>query len=147
MPNIIHKLILQSCPDYDFGRYHFKLGDVVDTLDGAKIFVIDSALDYVEAFILKSSFTLRRHTKCYVPYSNLPDFKKGEFVSEELHIATSLKWQVGNVVMDPQFNNKLLLTEENEKNTFIGVILESEVPQYVGYSVVVQNPYRDYLLN
>lgn len=147
MSNIIHKLILQRCPNYDFGRYHFKFGDVVNTLDGAKIFIIESALNYVEAFILKSSFTLRRYTKCNVPYSNLPDFRKGEFVSEELPLATSLKWQVGNVVLDPQFNNKLLLIEEGEKNSFTAVILESDFPQYVGYFVCVVNPYRDYLLN
>ena len=147
MSNIIHKLILNKCPNYDFNQYHFKFGDVVDTLNGARIFVIEGSLDYVEAFILKSSFSLRRYTQCLVSYKNLPRYSQGEFTSIELPVTKSLRWKVGDVVIDPQFNNKLLLIKEGDRNSFTAVILESANPQHVGYRVCVINPYRDYLLN
>lgn len=144
MSDILHKLILQRCPNYDFDQYRYRFGDIVETLDGAKIFVVESALDYVEAFILKSSFTLRRYTECRVPYSNLPKYGQDEFVNEQLPVSNSLNWKVGNVVIDPQFNTKLLLTKSLD-NGFTALVLESPVPPNRGCSVFVMNPYRDYI--
>lgn len=144
MSDILHKLILQRCPKYDFDQYRYRFGDIVETLDGAKIFVVESALDYVDAFILKSSFTLHRYTTCRVPYSNLPKYGKDEFVNEQLPVSNSLNWKVGNVVIDPQFNTKLLLTKSLD-NGFTALVLESSVQPNYGCSVFVINPYRDYI--
>lgn len=135
---------MTRCPDYDFNQYRYKFGDVVETLDGAKIFVIESALNYVEAFILKSSFTLRRYTTCMVPYDNLPKYGKEEFVNEQLPVSNSLNWKIGNVVTDPQFDSKLLLTECVDGG-FRAYVLESCNQAYVGCAVFAMNPYRDYI--
>ena len=63
MENYVQMAILAKYPDYDFSRHRFKFGDVLRTNNAALIFVISSALIYVEALILKSSFGFKKSTK------------------------------------------------------------------------------------
>lgn len=138
--NVLKRLILSKCPDYDFDRYRFKFGDIVETLDGAKIFVKSSALSYVEAFILKSSFTLRRHNYAKVPYDNLPD----KPLDTQIQVQTKLRWSVGDFVKEPLYGMVVLLTEKVD-NGFYGLVVESSNPYYRETSIYITNPYQDYI--
>ncbi|WP_289751762.1 hypothetical protein [Bacteroides acidifaciens] len=89
--DILRNLILNKYPDYDFDRYHFKSGDIVRTLDGAVICVRESALEYVDAFPIVRSMRIREKVWQRVPYTDLPYYKKGEFVSLSIKPTTSVK--------------------------------------------------------
>ena len=145
MANYVKMAILAKYPDHDFDRYSFKFGDVLRTNNGALIFVIHSAITYVEAFVLKSSFGFKKNTKMRIAYTDLPYYKKGEFSSEVLDVSKKLKWSVGDVVIDNRFNTKLLLTEQLEDGGFYGLVLECENKFYTETSVYVTNPYIDYI--
>lgn len=142
--NTIQKLILKKCPEYDFNQYHFKFGDVVESKDGARVFVIESGLMYVKAFILRSSFKYRRFQYATVPYADLPYYVAGAFKSGALPVLKSLRWRVGAVVHD-EWGVDILLTEE-QNNGFLGYVV-SEDSKYYGMCVFTMNPYRDYIQN
>ena len=143
--NTIQKLILKHCPTYDFEQYHYEFGDIVETLDGAKIFVTKSLLTEVDAYVLRSSFKYRRYKFARVPYTELPYYTKGSFRSEELPLCKSLRWRVGTVVHDEQYDNYILLTEERDGG-FVGLVVGPQSSYYYGTSVWVMNPYREYIM-
>lgn len=145
MANYVKMGILSKYPDYDFNRYSFKFGDVLRTNNGALIFVIGSAIEYVDAFVLKSSFGIKKNQKVKIYYSELPYHKKNMFTSEKLCVSKSIKWSVGDVVIDPRYGTKILLTEERDHGGFYGLVLESENKFYIETSVYVTNPYIDYV--
>lgn len=138
--NVLKRLILFKCPNYDFDHYRFKFGDIVETLDGAKIFVKSSALSYVEAYVLKSSFALRRFRYVNVPYDNLPD----KPLDEQIQVQTKLKWSVGDFVKESLYGMTILLTEKVD-NGFYGLVVESTNPYYRETSIYITNPYQDYI--
>lgn len=138
------KLILKKYPDYDLNRYRFKFGDIVTTNDGALIFVTESAIEYVKAYVLKSSFTYKRFQYTTVPYTDLPYYHKGEFESEQLPVLKSLRWRVGAVVHDVQFDNYMLLTEERDGG-FVGLVINPDSKYYYKTSVWVMNPWQCYI--
>ena len=139
-----HRIILKKYPNYDLNRQRFTFGDVVTTNDGAVIFVTESAIEDVYAFVLKSSFKYRRFQYAAVPYADLPYYAKGEFKSETLPVLKSLRWRVGAVVHEEQFDNYMLLTEERDGG-FVGLVINPDSKYYYQQSVWVMNPYRDYI--
>lgn len=145
MSDIMRKVILAQYPDYDFERHSFKFGEIVKTNTGATIFVIQSAIEYVEAFVLKSGFGLKKNTKVNVNYTDLPYFKKDEYTSINFSINKGLKWEVGQIVMDKRTGSKLLLTEEND-NGFHAIVIESENKYYLECGIYVRNPLEGYIV-
>ena len=145
MGNSIKLVILEKYPDYDFDRHSFRFGDVLRTNNGALIFVLSSALLYVEAFILKSSFGFKKNTKMRIDYTDLPYYKKGEFSSEVLDVSKKLKWSVGDLVIDDRSGAKLLLMEERDCGGFYAAILDCDNELYKETTIYIINPYRDYI--
>ena len=145
MADYVKLAILAKYPDYDFDRHSFRFGDVLRTNNGARIIVIYSAITYVEAFVLKSSFGFKKHKRMRINYTDLPYYKKGEFKSEELEVSKKLKWEVGSVVRDPRSGSKLLLIEQQEHGGFYALVLECENNLYRGKTVYVTNPYIEYI--
>lgn len=145
MANYVKMAILAKYPDHDFDRYSFKFGDVLRTNNGALIFVIHSAIKYVEAFVLKSSFGFKRYKRMQIKYTEIPYYKKDEFKGEELVVSKKIKWSVGDVVIDPEYGSKLLLTEQCDGGGFYALVLECENKFYTETSVYVTNPYIEYV--
>ena len=145
MANYVKMAILAKYPDHDFDRYSFKFGDVLRTNNGALIFVIHSAITYVEAFVLKSSFGFKKNTKMRIAYTDLPYYKKGEFSSEVLDVSKKLKWSVGDLVIDDRSGAKLLLMEERDCGGFYAAILDCDNEFYKETTIYIINPYRDYI--
>lgn len=137
------KYILRKYPNYDLNRYRFKFGDIVTTNDGALVFVTESAIEDIRAYVLKSSFTYRRFQYTAIPYTDLPYYCKGEFVSEPLPVLKSLRWRVGAMVHDEQFDNYMLLTEERDGG-FVGLVINPD-SKYYKTSVWIMNPWLCYI--
>lgn len=145
MNDIIRKVILAKCPDYDFDRYRFRYGDFVQTEDGAKLMVVESCLTYVKAFVLKRSLTIRVLGESKIFYENLPYYNKGNFKSVKYTINKSLLWKSGDVVQDNDFI--LLLCEDLGNQSFYAYVLETPYDYYKESKIYVVNPYRDYVIS
>ena len=57
----------------------------------------------------------------------------------------TLRWRVGAVVHDEQYDNYILLTEERDGG-FVGLVVGPQSSYYYGISVWVMNPYREYIM-
>lgn len=143
--NVIQKLIMNQCPDYDFSRYRFREGDMVETLDGALVIVEYSALEYVSAFPIRRSMTCRKKEFQRVSYSNLPYYKKGEFKHKSYPISNSIFWKLGDIVRDEP-GYVVLLTKEDGDQKFSGFVLEAENEYYLHTRIYIRNPYAAYVL-
>lgn len=145
MPDLMQKIILSKYPNYDLSRYHFKFGDIIKLDNYAKVFVVASAIEYIEAYVLRAGFGMNRFVRITISYDDLPYYKKGEFINSSLRVSKSLYWRAGIVVIDPRNNCKLLL--ENEKGVgFEALILDSKIPSLIETRVyVLQSPYRNYI--
>lgn len=144
--DILRKLILHECPDYDFDRYHFKSGDIVRTLDGAVICIKESALEYVEAFPVVRSMCIREKIWQRVPYTNLPYYRKGEFVNLSVKPTTSIKWKVGDFVYLDYEEGLALLTEEHKDRyqAFYAYVLQCNNNYYLHTGIYIENPMKAY---
>lgn len=119
--NAINNLILSSVPDYDFNRYRYKAGDCVDLEDGARIIVEYSALEYVQAFVIKRFFKYPKGEH-RVPYSELPYYTKcdvPQLQSPVIH--KSLKWKLWTVVPADEIDGSVLLIKDVGCQEFIGL--------------------------
>lgn len=145
MSNFMIRPIKNKYPDYDENRHHFKFGDVVKTNSHAIIFVKESLITHVEALVLKPGFGLKMHEIININYSELPYYDKGKFESKELKIYKGLNWKVGDVVIDPRSNFKILLYEDRERGGFYGWVLECDDPFYKETGIYINNPYKDYI--
>lgn len=144
--DVIRKLILNKYPDYDFDRYRFKSGDIVRTLDGALVCVRESALEYVDAFPIVRSMRIREKVWQRVPYTDLPFYTKGEFVSLNIKPTTSVKWKVGDFVTLDYEDSLALLTEEHKDRhqAFYAYVLRCSNNYYLHTGIYVENPMKDY---
>lgn len=145
--DVIKKLIRSKFPDYDFDRYRFKPGDYVITVDGARVLVKESALDYVTAYVLKRSLVYRELGEQRVYYKDLPYYDKDGFVNSTPKTSNSLKWNRFDFVHLGNGNMDVLLTEEIGHQRFYAFVLHSDMDYYLHTSVYVENPYKDYIVN
>lgn len=143
---IIEKAILAKYPDYDFDRYRFRAGDIVQSNDGAVIIVIESSLTDVYAYIYKKSFIHNVHCKTSIPYEELPYFAKGEFKSLPYSLRRSLNWRVGDIVQDPQYGTVCYLyADAGYHQGFYAWVLGPENSYYLHQGIYLQNPYGTYV--
>lgn len=142
--NPFRNYILNRYPDYDFERYRFEYGDIVKTSSNAVLFVIQSSLDEVEAFVIHSGFGYKKSSVVSISYHDLPYFKNGEFVKEDPQIFKSLKWEVGKFVIDPNNGYVFLLKERVNEKAFYAYVVKCENSFYDGTIVYLQDPYYDY---
>lgn len=141
--DILRKLIKREHPDYDFDRHHFSSGDILVTLDSAKIVVEYGALDYVSAFVVKRGLKYRELGACNIPYSDLPYYKRGEFQTASTKCSTSLEWKEWEF---RQLEGKvILLLNKVEHQTFRAYVLSSEDKSYEHEVIYVRNPFASYV--
>lgn len=145
MHDVIRKLILQDCPDYDFDRHRFKSGDLVKLDCGAVIVVTESGLDHVRCYVYKRSLRYRECGEIKVDYTDLPYYPKGSFTSHPYSIQKKLKWSVGDIVTDPTYGTVGYLYEEVRPQEFYMYVLESDNDYYKHTRVYIPNPYREYI--
>lgn len=143
--NAITKYLCRKYPDYDPERYHFKPGDIVTTSDGAVILVKESAIEYVTGYALKRSFLFRPHGENRVPYSYLPDLRKGKYMHPGFPISKSLRWREGTIVTDLTYGVVVYLYEEVSPQCFYGFVVKSENERYLHTGIYIPNPYKDYI--
>lgn len=143
--DIIRKVILQRHLDCDFERYHYKAGDIARTLDGAVLICEYSAIDYINAFPIVRSISIRNKKFQRVPYTNLEYIKKGKYKKEEYPISKSINWKVGDIVEQDGFI--VLLYEEVRHQQFYGYVLEAEQKYYIDVRVFIQNNFASYVVN
>lgn len=143
--NVLQRLILRDHPDYDFEQYHFRAGDMVKSLDGG-LFIVDySACEYVEAFPLVRTLTYRKKEFQRVYYTDLPYYRKGEFVNSEYPIKDEriVKWEVGDIVCG-EYGIVALLFQECGTQEFYGYVLDSDNSYYLHTRIYLPNPNRYY---
>lgn len=145
MTNLMNKLILSECPDYDFERQHFVSGDIVKTLDGAVIIVTSSALEYITGYVYRRSLRYTKHCEVSVPYSELPYYKAGEFKSVEYKCQKKIRWSVGDIVQDPTYGAIGYLYEQVGHQQFYMYVLETDNPYYLHTGVYIESPYSGYI--
>lgn len=144
--DIIRKLILKDHPDFDFDRHRFSAGDIVETKCGAVVVVRTGGLDFIEAYVYKRSIRYREFKLVKIPYEDLPYYKKGEFVSKPYKLNKKLKWQVGDIVLDPTYGTIGYLFQEVGHQRFYMFVLESDNSYYTHTGVYIENPYAGYVL-
>lgn len=145
--DVLKKLILSKVPEYDFDRYRFKPGDYVRTVDGARVLVKESALEYVTAYVLKRSLVYRELGEQRVYYKDLPCYNKGEFVNKLPENTRSIKWSKFDFVHLEDGNMYVLLTDEVKHQGFYAFVLSSDMDYYLHTCVYVENPHKDYIPN
>ncbi len=64
-----------------------------------------------------------------------------------MKINKKIKWSVGNIVINPKDNSKLLLVEEVKPHSFYAYVISSINNLYNGTKVYVENPYMPYMTN
>lgn len=143
--DVIRKMILAECPDYDFNRYRFKSGDVVKLDDNAVIIVKESCLTYVTAYVHKRSFKYHMYGEVRIPYTELPYFAKGKFQPYTYSIQKKLQWKVGDIVEDPTYDMIGYLLSEQGHQRFYMYVLETDYPYYLHTGVYIENPYAEYV--
>lgn len=143
--NIIERLIIKKCPNYDFNRYRFKSGDYVTTLCGAKIIVKESALEYVDAYVLNRSLKYREKGLQRVYYDDLPYFEESAFINKLPKIQSRVNWKLYDIVHLELGNMTVLLTEEKGHQQFYAYVLSSDNNYYLHTSIYIENPYKDYI--
>lgn len=144
--DVIRKLILNKCPNYDFDRHRFESGDYVTTLCGAKIIVKNSALDYVDAYVLVRSLKFRERGLQRIYYDDLPYFAKSTFINKLPKTQSSLNWKIYDIVHLEFGNMTVLLTEEKGHQQFYAFVLSSDNNYYLHTSIYVENPYKEYIM-
>lgn len=145
MNDIIRKLILRDCPNYDFDRHRFSSGDVVKLDCGAVIIVDESALTYIKGYVYKRSLKHREFGEVKISYDELPCYPKGEFKSYPYTVQKKLKWSVGDIVSDPNYGTVGYLYEEVRPQEFYMYVLETNNNYYLHTRVYIANPYRGYV--
>lgn len=145
--NLMQKVILKEHPNYDPNRYRFKAGDFVTTLDGARICVKYSAIDYVVAYVMSRSLVYRTSGEQRVYYKDLPMIPKDGFINNVPKINESLQWSTYDIVRGDYANMLVLLYEELDRpQEFYGWVLSCENNYYLHMGVYIVNPYRNYIL-
>lgn len=146
MSDLIEKLILKKHPNYDFERYRFKAGDIVETLDGATIVVRYSACEYVEAYVIRKSLKYREKGLQNIKYDGLPYYKKGTFTNKLPKITRRLEWKVYDFVHLDNGNITVLLSDKVGHQAFYGYVLSSENNYYLHTNIYLENHFKDYVM-
>ena len=144
--NLIEKYIKKKYPNYDFNRYSFQAGDCVETLDGALVIIEYSAIEYVNAFVIKRSMKFRERGEQRIYLSDLPNIRKGEFVNKDIKVSESIFWKPYMIVHLERGDMTVLLLEEVKHQGFYAYVLSSENSYYLNTRVYVENPWKEYCL-
>ena len=145
--NTLRKLILKKHPDYDFDRYSFQPGDCVETLDGAIAIIEYSAIDWVNAFIIKRSMKFRQKGEQRINLNDLPNLRYGEFISKDLEPSKSIFWKENTIVYVEHDNLLALLLKEVHFQGFHAFVLNCDNNYYLHTRIYLDNPYKDYCLD
>lgn len=146
--NIIQKAIKNKIPDYDFGRERFSAGTYLKLDNFAEMIVVESALEYVSAYVIKPGFNLAAGYVERFPYSELPNIRKGEFKPIDYPIRKKI-WRVYDVVENHINDMLLLLTDYDENHqTFTAFVLEDTKHNYYKHTrISVPDIYATYRQN
>lgn len=144
--DILRKLILKEYPNYDFDRYHFDFGDIIECNDGSKVVCEYSTCEYIKAFVIRRGFKNRKIGYSNIYYEDLPYYSKKEgFTSLGANVSTFLKWTVGEL-RRVDGNMLVLLTEETGFQDFYALVLDSKNTYYLKTHIAIRNPYVDYII-
>lgn len=143
--NYIQKLILRDHPDYDINRHHFDAGDIVRLDDNSIIVVEYSAIEYVQAWVVRKGFKYRELGEQRVLYTDLPYYRKGDFVSELPKISTSIKWKLYDFrVFDDKRTG--FLYEQKGHQEFYAFVISPMNDYYFHTKIWVRNPFHEYIM-
>ena len=145
--NIIQKLILKKYPNYDLNRYHYKCSDIINhKYNGAQIIVEYSAIEYIQGYVIKSGFGMKKGTKIRVNYDDLEYYAKDQYIKPDYNISSRIRWEPGDIVRDPD-NGFILLITEYAGDGFYALVLDSNGNEYYDEtSIYVLNRYSDYIM-
>lgn len=142
--NIIQKLILKGNPDYDFDRYRFDIGDIVNnTRNYSIVLVIESALDYLEAIVIKRGFGVNKGEVLRVNYDDLEYFSKGEYIKPEYSYQHKLRYEAGDIIKDNGVSF-CVISRENKTLTIMALEQYKFRGIYLGAKYCITDPYWDY---
>lgn len=131
-------------PDADFDRYRYRIGDIIELSDGAKVLCVGSAIYYIEAYVIKRSIKYREYARYRISYQELP-YATGDFVSCTYQITKKLKWSVGNVIEDN--GNIIYLYQEIRYQEFYGWVIKAVNEYYLHTGIYIANPYKSYIVS
>ena len=117
------KIFSQYDENYDPERYLYHIGDIVKLDCGAVGIVRTAGVKWVDMCIHKRSLVHRKFGVEHIEYTDLPYVRKGEFVPAQYTINKTLKWHVGDVIVEREFGMTVYLYEETDHQCFYGFVL------------------------